>query len=86
MAAERRSDMLSRSRIVTTECGPDSPAESCTCREAVTRAYRGMTTSGAAPSVALDAATRVFAYHHPTASYEHARETVEHWVVQSIVH
>ena len=78
--------MVSRSRTVTEDCGPESTPESCTCREAVTRAFRGMTTSGAQPSIALDAATRVFSYHHPAASYAHARATVEEWVVQSLAH
>ena len=78
--------MLSRSRTVTEDCGPDSAPEACTCREAVTRAFRGMTVSGAPRSVALEAATRVFAYHHPASNYEHARRTVEEWVARSTVH
>ena len=78
--------MQLRTRTVTEDCGPSSLPGACSCREAVTRAFRGMTVSGALPSVALEAATRVFSYHHPSADYMHARRTVEQWVRHSLAH
>ena len=85
MAAERNR-LTSRSRVVIEDCGPDSAPELCTCREAVSRAFAGMTASGAPRNVALEAATRVYCYHHPEAGYNHAHHTVEHWVTGGTVH
>src|SRR3546814_126611 len=68
------------------DCGPDTPLDQCRCRAAVTRAYAGMQLSGAPDSVALEAAMRVYRYHHPEASPELMRETVETWVFCGTVH
>ena len=68
------------------ECGPLADAARCTCREAVTRAYRGMLDCGVPDSVALDAAIRVYRYHHPEATRDHAHLTVETWVFTGRLH
>jgi hypothetical protein len=60
--------------------GPD-----CACRAAVTRAFEGMTRSGAPYDSAFDAALRVFRHHHP----EHTvgvGELVERWLSPESVH
>jgi hypothetical protein len=51
----------------------------------VTRAFEGMTQSGAAYDSALSAAMRVFQHHHP----EHkvgVKELVEQWIWPESVH
>ena len=58
----------------------------CACRAAVMRAYDGMIASEAPVSVALDAARRVYRYHHPETAEEAASEIVEAWVFQGPRH
>ena len=52
----------------------------CHCHRAVTRAYAEMLAKGAAHSVALEAAARVFRFHHPEVPSFRAHATVETWV------
>lgn len=61
-------------------CGPDDDGSRCDCRSAVTRAYRSLLGSGTSPTVALEAATRIYCYHHPEASLDMALTAVEAWV------
>jgi hypothetical protein len=85
MAVGRRSKPT-RSRLVDSpreDCGPDTPLDQCRCRAAVTRAYASMIASGVADCVALDAATRVYRYHHPEVADQPARLTVETWVLRA---
>lgn len=85
MATRNRPD--SYAAIGGIDCGPDAGEEAmCVCRDAVRRCYAGMTTSGASPKVALEAATRVYRHHHPEASPELSRTTVEVWVYDGAMH
>lgn len=77
MAAGRRADRLG--------AGCDPPAD-CACLAAVLRAHAGMIASGAPASVALDAAVRVYRYHHPACPPERARDLVETWVFNGPLH
>lgn len=52
----------------------------CRCQQAVTRAYSELVARGAPRSVAMDAAIRVFVYHHPEVPAFRAHDTVETWV------
>lgn len=67
-------------------CGPETTLDECRCRAAVTRAYTGMLVSGVPNRVALEAATRVYRYHHPEADVPSAQNTVESWVFQGAMH
>jgi hypothetical protein len=51
-----------------------------TCRSSVARAYYGMLECGVSPFCALDAAARVYKYHHPGDSIHVARSRVEEWL------
>lgn len=55
-------------------------AADCVCQKAVTRAYAELVARGAPRSVALEAAIRVFVYHHPEVPSFRAHDTVETWV------
>jgi|GEM_PF-1201669 hypothetical protein len=68
------------------QCGPDTPLDQCRCRAAVTRAYQSMQVSGVPDSIALEAAVRVYRYHHPEASPDSAQHTVETWVLRGTIH
>lgn len=57
----------------------------CLCRAAVTRAFDGMTQSGAPYDSALAVALRVFQHHHPE-NGGGARELVERWISADSVH
>ncbi len=61
-------------------CGSDC------CREAVTRVYTSMQSSGASDRDALGAAVRVFRYHHPEVPSGQIRDLVETWVYSGPVH
>lgn len=67
-------------------CGPATTIDDCRCRAAVTRAYNGMLVGGVPNTVALEAATRVYRYHHPEADYDAAHHTVESWVFRGALH
>jgi hypothetical protein len=76
MAASAKSDRL--------DCGvPGEP--NCACRAAVVKAFNGMTRSGAPYDEALEAATRVFLYHHPELGWG-ARELIERWISPESLH
>ena len=68
------------------ECGPAAARDGCRCRVAVERAFAGMLVGGAPHSVALEAAARVYRYHHPDRSDGHASETVETWLFTGPLH
>jgi hypothetical protein len=76
MAASERSDPR--------DCGPLGGPD-CACRAAVTRAFEGMTQSGAPYDSALSVALRVFQHHHP----EHqvgVQALIERWISPDSVH
>jgi hypothetical protein len=52
----------------------------CRCHNAVMKGYTGMKLSGAAEAEALDAACRIYYFHHPEQAMEAAKLTVEQWV------
>jgi hypothetical protein len=60
--------------------GPD-----CACRAAVTRAFAGMTQSGAPYDAALSVARRVFHHHHPELDVG-VNELIERWVSPESLH
>lgn len=66
------------------ECNDDDLP--CTCREAVTRAYRSLRASGMSETVAFEAAIRIFRFHHPEAAPGEAAGLVEDWVAYGTVH
>lgn len=63
--------------------GVKSPAD-CKCYGAVMRTYKAF--SDEPYHVAMDAARRVYRYHHPEDNIEIAHLTVERWINQSRVH
>lgn len=65
-------------------CGPLGGPD-CACRAAVTRAFEGMTQSGAPYDSALSAACKVFHYHHPELDIG-VTELIEQWVSPESVH
>ncbi len=54
--------------------------ERCVCKGAAMRAYGCMKVSGCAETEAVEAAYRVYRYHHPEDSKGDARLTVERWI------
>ena len=76
MAANEKSDP----RICGLLGGPD-----CACRAAVTRAFEGMTQSGAPYDSALSVARKVFQYHHPELDVG-VSELIERWISPESVH
>jgi hypothetical protein len=52
----------------------------------VARAYNGLTEAGLPDSTAMDAAVRVYRYHHPEEPPDRARQLVESWVFTGPVH
>ncbi len=76
MAANAKSDRL--------DCGvPGDP--DCNCRTAVTRAFEGMTRSGAPYDSALGAALRVFLHYHSELR-SGAQEMIERWISPESLH
>ena len=57
----------------------------CACRAAVTRAFDGMTRSGAPYDSAFAVALRVFRHHHPGHAIG-VSELVERWVSAESLH
>ena len=76
MAAKEKSDPRG--------CGPLGGPD-CVCRAAVTRAFEGMTRSGAPYDSALSAARKVFQYHHPELDVG-VNELIERWISPESVH
>lgn len=66
------------------ECGP--LLSDCRCRPAVERAFAGMIATGASQLTALEVASRVYNYHHPTVPTRRARDVVEIWVYRGCFH
>lgn len=83
MAARRDARPLD---VRCTAIEADVGLEPCRCRAAVKRAYASMITSGASARVALDAAQRVYLYHHPSFAEDEARHIVENWVFTGPLH
>lgn len=52
----------------------------CHCHRAVMRAFGQMVAKGAPRTVAIEAAIRVFCYHHPEVPSFRAHDMVETWV------
>lgn len=65
------------------ENGVKSPAD-CKCYNAVMCAYRCL--DDVPQHVALQAALRVYRYHHPEDSKHNAALTVERWVNETRIH
>lgn len=61
-------------------------AADCKCYNAVMRAYHGLIEAGQPEATALDAATIVYAYHHPEDSVSQRCLTVESWVHAQNLH
>ncbi len=58
----------------------------CRCRGAAMRAYGGMKDHGSSEHEAVDAAYRVYRFHHPQDSKDDARLTVERWIYSARAH
>lgn len=63
-----------------------SEDEFCVCRDIVRRAHSGMLNKGADTGSAIEAAIRVYRYHHPETGLTESRELVEHWVLGRFLH
>lgn len=61
-------------------------ADRCRCKGATLKAYAGMLDSGANEAEAVDAAWRVYRFHHPEDSYYRSRLTVERWIYTERAH
>jgi hypothetical protein len=57
----------------------------CSCRAAVTRAFAGMTLSGASYDCAIAVAHRVFRHHHPEIDSGFGA-MIERWVSDESLH
>ena len=77
--AERRVNRLSNSEI-SAPCGNKNTNNPCSCRTAVTRTYFEMLINVASPAEAMDAALRVYSYHHPGYGRANAVQLIEHWL------
>lgn len=64
-------------RIIEQDYAND--AQKCVCKPAVYNAYMSLSSHG--HKRAMDAAMKIYAYHHPEDSIEDAQITVERWVV-----
>lgn len=80
---ERRKNRCAPARVLDPN---GQPGPECPCRAAVIRAYGEMLKSEVPEGVALQAARRVYRYHHPEVSDEEAAETVEAWVFRGVPH
>lgn len=58
----------------------------CQCRPAVLNAYCGLKAAGQPERVALEAAQRVYRFHHPEDAKDAAALTVERWVNAGSMH
>jgi hypothetical protein len=71
------------------DCGPLGGPD-CACRAAVTRAFDGMTQSGAPYDSALSVAIRVFRHHHPAFSEQESQvgvqALIERWLSPESLH
>ncbi len=62
------------------------PATDCKCYKAVMQAYGCMMEAGEPQSIALEAAMRVYGYHHPEDAKAIQTLTVERWVNERSLH
>jgi hypothetical protein len=73
-------------------CTDDKPFDAatdegrCRCKGATLRAYNGMKDSGAAECEAVEAAWRVYSFHHPKDAPYDSRLTVERWIYADRAH
>jgi hypothetical protein len=58
----------------------DDPSTFCKCRAAVHQTYAALTAYNNPENLALEAAIRVYRFHHPEAPRMSARLTVENWL------
>lgn len=58
----------------------------CVCKNAVFNAYNGLVGAGQSHRHAMDAAMKVYRYHHPQDSAEAAEQIVERWILSQTVH
>ena len=75
-----------RRRLTPGPCSRGLPDGDCGCRAAVSRAYGGLVAAGLPEGNALDAAVRVYRYHHPEQPVDRARTLIESWVFAGPVH
>lgn len=71
---------MSRSRTLSAEEAANNICSGDCCVGAVQRSYREMCESGAAETVAFEAALRVFHWHHPEVAAANATTLVRGWV------
>ena len=58
----------------------------CKCKPAALKAYQGMKQLGAAEQEAVEAAYRIYRYHHPQDTPEDSHLTVERWIYTGQAH
>lgn len=58
----------------------------CKCWRAVMQAYATLTAYNNSDRMAMDAAIRVYRFHHPEDSKEDCRLIVERWVYKAVHH
>lgn len=58
----------------------------CVCKPAVFKAYNGLLDAGQSHRQAMEAAMKVYRYHHPEDSKEDSQLTVERWVLTQSMH
>ena len=84
MAANSESNDEASCREVTFDGAND--AERCRCKGATLKAYHGMLQHGAAEGEAVQAAFKIYCYHHPCDTAENAHLTVERWIYAERAH
>ena len=67
-------------------CGDHVHDRPCACRRAVTRAYYEMRASVATRAEAMDAAVRVYNYHHPGFPPAEAIAIIRRWLEPNALH
>lgn len=65
--------------------GANNPVR-CKCKSAALNAYENTKRLGFAESEALDAAYRIYRYHHPQDTREDSSLTVERWIYAENAH
>ena len=65
--------------------GANNPVR-CKCKPAALKAYNGMLGSGSSEDEAVEAAYRIYRYHHPLDTKEDSRLTVERWIYSDRAH
>lgn len=58
----------------------------CKCKDAAVNAYRNTKQHGFAEVEAVDAAYRIYRYHHPLDTKEDSQLTVERWIYTEHAH